>query len=71
MGESSDSEEERKLYREKTQKGTKEGTMKEGEERKRGRKKDRHGGREKVSNLTPGVAEQTWKMIPLNTTEQE
>jgi len=40
-----DSEEERKLYKEKTQKGTKEGTLKEGEERKRGRNRQRHKGK--------------------------
>ena len=35
MGENSDSEEERKLYKEKTQKGIKEGTMKEGERQRK------------------------------------
>jgi hypothetical protein len=34
-----DSEEQRKLYKEKTQKGINEGTIKEGEERNRGRNK--------------------------------
>jgi hypothetical protein len=34
-----DSEEQRKLYKDKTQKGVNEGTMKEGEERNRGRNK--------------------------------